>query len=209
MKINCIIFDCDGTLVDSEYLCNYGLEIILNQHGIVIDARQAMSTFKGAQLKTIITSLEKQHNFTAHNNFEKDYRKIVSDLFDAELTACTGVHEFLISNNLPRCVASSGPMEKIRRALSITKLDQYFEKNLFSSYEIQSWKPDPALFLHAADSMNITPAKCLVVEDSIIGVQAGCSAGMRTVLFDPYGEYSEDIWVDKISDMRELDDYLY
>ena len=66
-------------------------------------------------------------------------------------------------------------------SLSVTKLRHHFVGALFSAYEIQKWKPDPSLFLHAATRMGIAPDDCLVVEDSLHGAAAARAAGMRAL----------------------------
>jgi beta-phosphoglucomutase-like phosphatase (HAD superfamily) len=80
-------------------------------------------------------------------------------------------------------VASSGPREKIIRNLTTANLIQYFEGNLFSSYDIQSWKPEPDIFLHAAKSMGFEVHECLVIEDSCTGIQAAKSGGFDVIAF--------------------------
>ena len=87
--------------------------------------------------------------------------------------------------SFPFCVASSGPTSKIRQALRVSGLLSFFGKNIFSSYEIESWKPEPGLFLHAAKIMGFSPARCVVVEDSEVGLQAATAAGMRSLKYTP------------------------
>ena len=70
--------------------------------------------------------------------------------------------------------------------MSLTGLLPFFENAIFSSYEVGIWKPEPGLFLHAARAMGFEPAACTVVEDSLPGIQAGISAGMQVVAFQPY-----------------------
>jgi beta-phosphoglucomutase-like phosphatase (HAD superfamily) len=85
----------------------------------------------------------------------------------------------------PYCIASSGPPEKIRQALTVTGLARYFGDRFFSSYTVGSWKPDPGLFLHVAAAMGFSPEHCVVVEDSLVGIEAAVSAGMRALHYAP------------------------
>jgi len=89
--------------------------------------------------------------------------------------------------SIPFCVASSGPENKIRLNLELTGLLPYFESNIFSCYTIQKWKPDPAVFLWAAETMGFQPSECVVIEDSYIGVNAAINGG-----FDVYGFTAHD-----------------
>ena len=77
-------------------------------------------------------------------------------------------------------------------SLSITKLDKYFpSKNIFSAYDIEKWKPEPDLFIHAAESMGYECNSCLVVEDTIHGVHAALEAGMQVVSDNPISQKQE------------------
>ena len=183
--IKCIIFDCDGTLVDSEYLCNLGLEIKLREYGIEESASKMMERFRGGKLSNILETLESDHQIKFRDDFIPLYRSLVDDLFERQLQPCEGVNAMLHEIELPKCVASSGPLEKINKALSITNLSKHFKDNIYSSYVIGSWKPDPGIFLHAAGEMGFQPNECAVIEDSPLGITAAKLAGMFSVLYDP------------------------
>jgi beta-phosphoglucomutase-like phosphatase (HAD superfamily) len=83
----------------------------------------------------------------------------------------------------PKCVASSSPLDRIRASLETTDLARFFEPNLFSASNVPNGKPAPDLLLHAAVRMKVTPAECIVVEDSPAGVTAAVSAGMKAIGF--------------------------
>ncbi len=177
--IECVIFDCDGTLVDSEPLANLGLEIMLRDYGVQRTAASLEREYKGWKLANVCASLEAHHTIALRETFVPEYRALLAKLFDERLEAIPGVEQALASIALPKCVASSGPPEKIRQTLRLTGLDRFFGKNIFSSYVIGSWKPDPELFLHAAKAMGFAPESCAVVEDSELGIQAARNAGMQ------------------------------
>jgi len=92
--------------------------------------------------------------------------------------------------NFPKCIASSGPPLKIRQALQVSDLAPYFGDNLFSSYEVGSWKPEPGLFQYAANAMGFMPSQCVVIEDSEVGLEAAAAAGMKAFLYVRNGESS-------------------
>jgi beta-phosphoglucomutase-like phosphatase (HAD superfamily) len=75
----------------------------------------------------------------------------------------------------------------MRTTLGVTGLLSCFEGRMFSATEVGRGKPDPALFLHAAESMGVEPAGCAVVEDTVVGVQAGRAAGMSVFGFSSSG----------------------
>ena len=177
---------------------------MLKEYGVEVSAEVMMHKFRGGKLAEILKTLEEEHDISLNDNFVIEYREIVDQLFEKNLQPFEGVTEFLDQNTLPVCVASSGPIRKIKRSLQLTGLTRYFGDNLFSSYEINSWKPAPDLFLYAAEQMGFQPSECLVIEDSMLGIQAGLAAGMKTVLFDPMKMFDQKVGITRIRNMSEL-----
>lgn len=177
----CIIFDLDGTLVDSEPLCNKAfLDLLPNLH---VSVDYLISQFRGRKLSDIFDELEILIGQKLPRDFETAYRAQVELNFASSLEAFPDVHDVLHSLNLPVCIASSGPMPKIISAIEKTGLKKFFSDKIFSSYEISKWKPDPSLFLYAASEMGTDPENCIVVEDSTVGLTAAKSAGMTPLQF--------------------------
>lgn len=185
----CVIFDLDGTLVDSERLCNQAFLDLLPQLDDTVESLVARN--RGRKLALILADIENRLSAPLHSDFEVRYRTRVSELFDLQLEPNPGVRAILGSISFPFCVASSGPTAKIRQALRVSGLLSFFGDNIFSSYEIGSWKPDPGLFLHAAKIMGFAPARCVVVEDSEVGVQAAIAAGMRSLQYTPHSSETD------------------
>ncbi|MFT6925642.1 MAG: HAD superfamily hydrolase (TIGR01509 family) [Psychromonas sp.] len=191
--IKCIIFDCDGTLVDSEYLCNLGLEIKLKEYAVTQSAEQLMILYKGMKLAYVLDCLQEAHQISFKDDFIPTYRAIVENLFEQSLTPCEGVFDLLSRIKLPVCVASNGPKDKMLKALQLTHLSSFFKNNLYSAYDINSWKPDPGLFLYAAKKMGFKPEQCLVIEDTLVGIEAAKAGGIRAVLYDPHELHKETL----------------
>lgn len=177
MKYKCIIFDCDGVLVDSETISAQVLIEMAESVGVSIQKEIAIKKFTGRSLKSNFEYIEERATKKLPTTFEQDYRDKTYGAFKRELKPITGVHELLGRLKIPYCVASSGPLKKIKLNLTISNLIDKFEGRIFSSYEIQSWKPDPKIYLHAAEKMGFSPDECAVVEDSISGVKAAKSGG--------------------------------
>ena len=104
----------------------------------------------------------------------------------------------------PCCVASSGPLAKIQQALQVTGLERYFEGRIYSSYEVNSWKPDPGLFLHAAREMRFLPSQCIVVEDSEVGLQAAANAGMIALHYSPNATTADSRTIRSLLDLNRI-----
>lgn len=179
----CVLFDLDGTLVDSEGLCQQGYLDLLPELNDTIES-MAMK-YRGRKFANIVIDLEARLGRPIPADFEPRYRQRVAELFETRLQANPGVAEMLVALPYARCVASSAPLAKIRHALAVTGLAPHFGERLFSAYEVQCWKPDPGLFLHAAQAMGFPPDQCVVIEDSEVGLAAGLAAGMRTLHYNP------------------------
>ena len=181
MKIpECIIFDCDGVLVDSEVISVKLLLSMAAEYGVEMDLREAVELFSGIRLRESINILEKLAHRTFAPDFEQTFRKRTYEIFRHEMKPVKGIEQVLAGLSLPFCVASSGPIEKIRLNLEITGLLPYFEGRIYSGYTINSWKPDPGIFLYAAQEMGFAPAHCAVIEDSKAGVIAAVKGGFQT-----------------------------
>ncbi|GAA4962310.1 HAD-IA family hydrolase [Algibacter aquimarinus] len=186
-KYKCIIFDCDGVLVDSETIGNKVLVDMANDLGAQIDLDYAMKHFKGGFLKGCFEQISKLTGLDIPETFEAEYRKRSFQAFKEEIKPIKGVEKVLLNLKIPFCVASSGPENKIRLNLKITGLLPFFEGNIFSCYAIQKWKPEPDIFLWASETMGFKPSECLVIEDSVSGVKAAKSGG-----FDVFGYTEHD-----------------
>ncbi|MEF3074718.1 HAD-IA family hydrolase [Methylobacter sp. Wu1] len=184
----CVIFDLDGTLVDSEGLCNQAFLDLLPQLNETVAS--VTQRYRGKKLAQILADLERRLCRKLPDAFEQQYRQRVAELFSYELKPMPGVFEMLDIMNFPKCIASSGPPLKIRQALQVSGLAPYFGNNLFSSYEVSSWKPEPGLFQYAAKAMGFVPSQCVVIEDSEVGIEAAAAAGMRAFQYVRNGETS-------------------
>ena len=112
------------------------------------------------------------------------YQRDINEALARTVQAIDGIETALERLRLPRCVASSGSHEKMRMTLGKTGLMRHFEGRIFSTSDVERGKPHPDIYLHAARSMGVDdPARCLVVEDSPLGVTGAVAAGMRVFGF--------------------------
>lgn len=192
MAIEAVIFDCDGTLVDSETLANEVLVECVGEHGLTLTVEQALAQFTGRKMADCVAELEERLGRALPVDFVPDLRARMARAFRQRLRPIDGALSALQQLRVPYCVASSGPREKIELSLELTGLLQYFRGRIFSSYEHGTWKPDPGLFLHAATALGISPARCAVVEDSPPGLEAGRAAGMIVFAFRQRGAIPGD-----------------
>jgi HAD superfamily hydrolase (TIGR01509 family) len=177
LKPDLIIFDCDGVLVDSELLSCQCLSEVLAEFGLQLSVEQALELFLGRSTKAI-----EQHyrdlGQTLPDDFFPHLKARVLEMFAATLQPIPGVSALLSELNVPHCVASSSDLDRISLSLDVTGLALHFDERLFSAQMVRHGKPAPDLFLHAARKMQADPARTLVIEDSLSGVQAARAAGM-------------------------------
>ncbi|GAB2931362.1 HAD family hydrolase [Nonomuraea fastidiosa] len=174
MPVELVIFDCDGVLVDSESISvRVGLAA-LRRLGRTMTEAEYIEKFVGATGDY----WEQQIGPTPpgwRDRFRAEYRAAIQ----RELRAVEGITDVLERLTIPFCVASNARHATIRRNLRLAGLSHHFDGRVFSVEDVAAGKPAPDLFLHAAATMGAEPDKCVVVEDSPIGVTAAISAGMR------------------------------
>ncbi|WP_211460589.1 HAD family hydrolase [Collimonas silvisoli] len=183
--VDLVIFDCDGTLVDSETVATDVLVAYLAELGTQLSAEVALARFKGGRMADCVIELEQMRGKPLPADFTKVLRERIALALHQCLQPIEGALELVKSLKVPFCMASNGPLKQIELSLGVTGLLPYFEGRIFSAYEIGSWKPAPDLFLHAAAQMGFEPCRCAVVEDSLPGVQAGVAAGMQVFALQP------------------------
>lgn len=196
-KYKCIIFDCDGVLIDSESIAIGVLVDMANELGANLNFKESLIALKGKSLNSCMALISDIIGNPLPDDFEKDYRARTFETFRKEIQPIKGIKEVLENLTVPFCVASSGPENKIRLNLDVTGLLPHFENKIFSCYTIQKWKPEPDIFLWAAETMGFNPKDCLVIEDSVSGVKAAKAGG-----FDVFG-YAEHDYKNELEDLAD------
>ncbi len=185
------IFDLDGTLVDSELIASETLAELLPDLGL--SGAEIAHLYRGWRFATILETFSQKLGRVLDDRFIAAYRARSGERYERELKAFPGVHAMLETIDAPMAIASSGPPQKIARSLAITGLDRFFPVHTYSAYTLNSWKPEPDLFLHAARALGYAPSDVLVVEDSEVGLEAARRAGMRAILHNPEGHPIEHV----------------
>ncbi|MFI4898204.1 MAG: HAD family hydrolase [Phycisphaerales bacterium JB059] len=189
-----LIFDCDGVLVDTEPTTNRLLARCVSEAGWDVSYEDSIRIFKGRDLHEILEQVESKLGRSLPG-FIEEYRARMFEAFETDPPPpVPGAVELLdlldAGSGAPRrCVASNGPVQKMLASLTGAGLLDRFACDqapghldghaIFSAYDVGVWKPEPDLFLHAANAMGHPPEACVVVEDSVSGVIAARRAGMR------------------------------
>ncbi len=180
-KFDLIIFDCDGTLVDSEGLNNLATRQIFAEEGLVSDQDYALSNWMGKTVANIVLSVQMETGKILPPDIGERYIKRCTELQSGGLQPVPGAPDFVdkARARFKTCVASNGERVNVLRSLEITGLMPFFtEATVFTKVQVKNPKPYPDLFLFAASHMDADPARTLVIEDSGTGVTAGVAAGM-------------------------------
>ncbi|MFE2522475.1 HAD family hydrolase [Streptomyces mirabilis] len=186
MRYDLVIFDNDGVLVDSEPISNTILAAYLTELGHPTSYEESIRDYMGSAMHRIHELVQERSGQRLPEDFDDVFHGRVFAAFERELQPVPGavqLLEKLAADEVPYCVASSGSHERIRVGHRKTGLDRWFgEGRVFSSQDVGRGKPAPDLFLYAAERMGVSPQRCVVVEDSPLGVRAANAAGM-----DVYG----------------------
>ncbi|MFF5975954.1 HAD family hydrolase [Streptomyces sp. NPDC012769] len=178
-RVELVIFDCDGVLVDSERIyCRVDRDVFARV-GAEFTEQEMAELFVGSSHDALTALVEQRAGRSLPVDWHEPFRHLYEEALDAELTVVEGVTDVLDALDVPFCLASNGSHASIRRNLTRTGLLDRFEGRIFSARDVARGKPAPDLFLHAAATMGVPPERCAVVEDSAYGVRAARAAGMR------------------------------
>jgi HAD superfamily hydrolase (TIGR01509 family) len=178
-----VIFDCDGVLIDSEIIFGRVLGECLIAADFPTTIAEAMVLGFGKNRLTLTAAIEARFGRSLPEGFFEAMRARVDIAFEHELRPMPGIEDLLSALPAQRCVASNSHLERVRHALSVTRLLPLFDPHVFSASQIARGKPAPDLFLFAARQLGAPPEECVVVEDSTTGVEAAMAAGMPVVGF--------------------------
>lgn len=172
-----IIFDCDGVLVDSELLSCRCLSDELSEYGISLTLAEALELFLGRSTNAVMQHY-RELGQAVPVEFPVRLKSRVLAAFAKALQPIPGVETVVSGLRLPHCVASSSDLDRVALSLKVTGLAPRFGDHLYTAQMVRHGKPAPDLFHHAAEKMGARPARTLVIEDSVSGVQAARAAGM-------------------------------
>jgi HAD superfamily hydrolase (TIGR01509 family) len=182
VAIELIIFDFDGVIADSEVLSNTVLAECVSEAGLPTSLEDAYSLYMGKRVPEIAAAVETSLGRPLRTDFGVDFQKRALARFRTDLEEVAGARDYLAAfAGLHRCIASTSSPERLAVCLEALGLGAVFGTSVFSSELVPRGKPHPDIFLYAARQFAISPAECLVIEDSVGGVQAGIAADMTVI----------------------------
>ncbi|MEM7301851.1 MAG: HAD family phosphatase [Pseudomonadota bacterium] len=180
-----ILFDCDGVLVDSEIICATVEAEALKPYGLNIEPAVFAGRFAGLSWPAIQKRVEEELGRELPDTLGAEVERECDARLAAQVTPISGVHDLLDNLDQPRAICSNSSSQRLEMELKRTDLWDRFRPFVYSANDVRDGrgKPDPDVYLHAADEFGIDPSKCAVIEDSVHGVTAAVHAGMRVTGF--------------------------
>lgn len=182
-KIRAIIFDCDGTLVNSETPTAKLITEILLRGGYQTTISEILSISKGEKLAILTDKLTRKFPGLDTSEFTQNYNNEILNKLKIDLRPDQAIIDLIRNLSLPKCIATNGSRERTEIALEASGLLGFFHGLIVSGHDIKSWKPDPEIIKHSAALLNADPQECLLIDDSVDGLMAGLSAGAQVASF--------------------------
>ncbi len=182
-----IIYDCDGTLIDSETIAGQEVHRAISAFGLPYSLNGYNAKFTGVPAARTWDMLEIEYGQPFPPGTRDRVDGEIHRRFAEELTVVEGVREAITALAFPHCVASSTDLHHLRKNLAHVGLIELFDPHIFSASQVKRGKPAPDVFLYAASQMGFDPADCIVIEDSVNGVTAARRAGMKVLGFTGAG----------------------
>jgi HAD superfamily hydrolase (TIGR01509 family) len=178
-----VIYDCDGTLIDSEHIAGSVCAAALTRIGWPMTMEQFNRRFTGVPAGRTWEILRAELPFPLPEGFNDAINAEIHRRFDEELQPIEGVEQAVSRIGGPRAVASSTNRPQLVKNLVKTGLQPLFGEHIYSASQVARGKPAPDVFLFAASQIGADPADCFVIEDSVAGVVAARRAAMRVIGF--------------------------
>jgi HAD superfamily hydrolase (TIGR01549 family) len=180
--LGALIFDFDGVIADSEALANTVLAEFVTRLGHPTSLEDSLQRYTGSRWNDVIAQIESAIGKPVPTGFSDDLKSATLDRFRSDLKEVSGAGKFIKTfSHLPRCIASSSSIDRLKLCLEVLDLTDKFGGNVFSADMVPRGKPHPDIFLLAAGRLGVKPGSCLVIEDSTGGIKAAVAAGMTAV----------------------------
>jgi HAD superfamily hydrolase (TIGR01509 family) len=181
MTFQAILFDCDGVLVDSEAITCGVLRDMFEEQGWRMTLAECMQRFVGHTVKSQRVTIEAHTGKPLTDEWLQAFFERRNVRLQESITAIEGVHD-AVAHLHDYCqgriaVASGADRFKVEMMLKQVGLHDFFEGRIFSGHEMPRSKPHPDVYLAAAAHLQVPPERCLVVEDTTVGITAGVAAG--------------------------------
>ncbi len=179
-----VIFDFDGVLADSEIIALAELQRCLGDLGLQMTWDELIERFLGASTADIMAFVNAHCGKGVGAQVKETWYGRLFARYDKELHIMPNARDLLTRLDrvqIRYCIASGGTRKRLRFGLEQIGLSKNFDGAAFSAESVDGGKPEPDIFLFAANSMGVPSDACLVVEDAAVGVEAARRAGMNVL----------------------------
>ncbi len=189
MRFEAVLFDCDGVLVDSEAITCGVLRDMFEEQGWRMTLAECMQRFVGHTVKSQREVIEANTGVPLTDEWLQQFFERRNERLERQITAIDGIHD-AVAHLHDHCqgriaVASGADRFKVEMMLRKVDLHHFFEGRIFSGHEMPRSKPHPDVYLAAAAHLQVAPERCLVVEDTTVGITAGVAAGATVWAYAP------------------------
>jgi len=186
MKYSAVIFDLDGTIINSMPVWKKAVKELLQNKGINLNIEMETKLTKkttGLGIKETFVIIKEAFNMTdTIETLIDEQVKIAHKIYKQEVCFIDGFLDFhnkLKKRQLKNGIATNGNRNSLGLAKNTFNLEKFFGNHIYCVSDVNDIsKPAPDLFLHAAKKLGVQPSKCIVIEDSIFGIKAAKKAGM-------------------------------
>lgn len=189
-KVKAVIFDMDGTIIKTEHIWRkISVQVLMEQCKITElseQHEQFLQSLSGIGLEVSAKNMKETFNLaTPVEEIVRRKIELAGDQFNNNIEFITGFEQFhqqLQSLIIPTSIATNAHKDNLDQLAQSLDFGRFFGKNMYCLADVNNRaKPDPALFLHAAQQLGASPEECIVFEDSLYGFQAAKAAGMRCI----------------------------
>ena len=187
-----IIFDFDGVLVDSEILVAKAFSKYMQELGIKTNEKE-LANLAGKKTVEVIDILSEKYSLKDKQKFFDDIMNIASNIYKKELKTVVGVEEFLKKSKHNLYIGSNSMKNRILDGLKRVGLEKYFNPNHIYSFDlVDNPKPHPDIYLKAVNDNDLIIDETIIIEDSVVGVQAGKNANVKVIGLTAGGHWHTD-----------------
>jgi len=212
-KIKHLLFDCDGVLVDTEYIAAIKMTAALKNLGANVSVEYYLENLSGTTFSSIVKK------YFADSLVELEVTELINmveDQVSAEVKLIDGAEAMLRSVEIAKSVVSNSSMRTVKHAIRATGIESYFLPQVFSSELVEKPKPAPDVYNLAITTLNCAPDEIIVIEDSLSGAKAALAAGLEVIGFigashilPGHGQQLINLGVEKIAEnMADLSSIL-
>jgi beta-phosphoglucomutase-like phosphatase (HAD superfamily) len=178
-----VLFDNDGTLVDSEIIFVRAILHHLHRFGLEIDEQTYCVRYPGLRERDIIARLRQDFNADLPDDILTEVRAEYRETFSTQLRSIQGMPGLFRKVKVPRSVVSNGSVRHVEKSLKRVRLHSALNGQIFSAEQVDNPKPFPDVYHFALEKLQLEPGQTVVIEDSPTGVKAAKDAGLEVIGF--------------------------